>query len=112
MVTRVRYIEQKGTQIVDALKVGRLSVSLTDLHILAELLPEGQAETDLWNTLLHNDFSWKTALKILGWDPDGAMCVACGRSEAHTFYLRRQEFFCASCASKLGRDAVLLVGMA
>jgi len=109
MVTRVRYIEQKGTQIVDALKVGRLSMALADLHVLAELLPEGQPEIELWNTIVRNDFSRKATLKMLGWDPEGALCAACGRGDARHFYIRRQEFFCASCASKLGRDAVLLV---
>ena len=109
MVSRVRYIEQKGTQIVDALKVGRLAISLLDLHLLAELLPEGQREFDLWRSLLHNDFSWSATLKILGWDPEGALCAACGREKATTFLIRRQEFFCRSCASKLGREGVLLV---
>jgi recombinational DNA repair protein (RecF pathway) len=109
MVSRVRYIEQKGIQIVDALKVGRLAVALADLHLLAELLPEGQAEGDLWNALLQDIFSWRATLKILGWDPEGALCAVCARADAPHFYVRRQEFFCASCASKLGRDGVLLV---
>lgn len=109
MVTRVRYIEQKGTQIVDALKVGRLAVPILDLHLLAELLPEGQSETDIWRSLLQNDFSWGATLRILGWDPEGARCVSCGRANARAFFIRRQEFFCEPCASKLGRDGVLLV---
>lgn len=109
MVARVRYIEQKGTQIVDALKVGRVSINLVNLHFLAELLPEGQAENELWNTLLRDDFSWRLVLKILGWDPEGVVCVTCGKSDVRAFFIRRQEFFCQTCATKLGKNGVLLL---
>lgn len=109
MVSRVRYIEKNGTQIVDALKVGRLSISLTDLHFLAELLAEGQRELELWTMIVQKNFSWVTTLAALGWDPSGAICMTCGNRDAPYFYTRRQEFFCENCASKLDHDAVLLV---
>jgi recombinational DNA repair protein (RecF pathway) len=109
MVSRVRYIEKTGTQIVDALKVGRLPISLTDLHVLADLLPEGQAETELWTMMVREDFSWSSALRVLGWDPAEAVCATCGRATLRGFSIRRQEFFCESCASKLGNDAVVLL---
>ncbi|HVN26824.1 MAG TPA: recombination protein O N-terminal domain-containing protein [Candidatus Paceibacterota bacterium] len=108
MVTRVRYVEKGGTQIVDALKVGRLSMKPHDLHGLADVLAEGQPEYDLWTMLLGNDFSWPTALAMLGWDPRGAQCATCGRTDIAAFYPYRQEFFCQSCASRLGRDAISL----
>ncbi len=110
MVSRVRYIEQHGTQIVDALKVGRISsVSFLDLHFLAELLPEGQPEPELWSLMFQEAFSWPRVLSVLGWDPEGAVCAACGRNDVAAFYVRRQEYFCENCASKLERDAVLLL---
>jgi len=109
MVSQVRYVEKGGTQIVDALKIGRVgSLSFLDLHFLAELLPEGQPETDLWGLIVDGAFSWPDALAILGWDPTGALCATCGRT-GEAFYIRRQEFFCHSCASKLPRDAVILL---
>lgn len=109
MFSRIRYIEKHGTQIVDALKVGRLSIALTDLTMLAELLAEGQREDELWAGILREDFSWRQTLRMLGWDPEGARCAVCGKSNANYFYIHRQEFFCENCASKLARDAVLLI---
>ena len=109
MVARVRYIEKTGTQIVDALKVGRLTLSLMDLHALAELLPEGQAEFPLWSSLLQNHFSWTHALTILGWDPREAVCARCREQTVSAFYAARQEFFCASCSRKFSAGTLVVL---
>lgn len=92
MVSRVRYVEKGGTQIVDALKIGRAGgITFIDLHFLSQLLPEGQPEADLWSLIIDGVFTWPDALTILGWDPTGALCVTCGR-RAEAFYIRRQDF--------------------
>ncbi|HVM77287.1 MAG TPA: recombination protein O N-terminal domain-containing protein [Candidatus Paceibacterota bacterium] len=109
IVSRVRYVEKGGTQIVDALKIGRAgNINFLDLHFLAELLPEGQPESELWGMIVDGTFSWPDALALLGWDPTGAHCATCGRA-SEAFYTRRQEFFCRTCAARLPRDAVILL---
>jgi recombinational DNA repair protein (RecF pathway) len=105
-VTAVRIIEQHGTKVVDALKLGRANISLRDLASLSSLLGEWEPDVDLWRELIAAaNFSWANTLAILGWDPSGAVCAECGldaasqRQNALHFYIPRQEFFCASCAA-------------
>lgn len=117
-LAKVRFVERNGgngngAQIVDALKYGALEVSLANLHFLNQLLPEGEPERELWAELMRGPFSWRAILRILGWDPQEAVCEICGRGKkAEAFHVPRQEFFCAACASKLKRDTLLLLGNA
>ncbi len=119
-LVRVRFLARNGgngngVQIADALKYGKLAASLTDLHFLNKMLLEGEPDAALWNELTreHREqrFPWGSVLRILGWDPREAVCEECGKDrKAAAFYIPKQEFFCASCASKLERDALLLLG--
>jgi len=108
-LARVRYIDRNGTQIVDALKIERLRHGVNELHILSRLLPEALPEPSLWEMLRTGSFSWPLALEILGWDPREAQCIRCDAAKPPYFHLRRQEFFCNACASKLRNDEVILV---
>ncbi len=119
-LAKVRFVARSGengngVQIADALKYGRLAASPTDLHFLNKMLPEGEPDTALWNELTRERreqrFPWGNVLRILGWDPREAVCEECGKGrKAAAFYIPKQEFFCAPCASKLERDALLLLG--
>ncbi len=102
----MRFVEKSGLQIVDSLTSRRLRAAPPDLHALKELLPEGEPEPELWNLLKTDKFSWREALRILGWDPNGAQCATCGKT-AVAFHAPRQEMFCAACASKLPPGQVL-----
>jgi recombinational DNA repair protein (RecF pathway) len=106
----VRVIEQHGAQVIDALKIASTNTAIQDLSTLSNLLPEWQPDAELWAEL-QQPFSWQRVLAVLGWDPEGAECVRCGRMAAQHFHIPRQEFFCASCAvaSRFGRDKILLV---
>jgi recombinational DNA repair protein (RecF pathway) len=104
----VRFVEKGGTQIVDALKRGKTAIDLPDLRMLHAMTVDGEPDEALWTELTAANFSWPRALAAMGWDPTGAACEDCRRAVAY-FYLPRQEFFCASCASKLRRDGLLLV---
>jgi len=108
-LSRVRFVEVHGTQIVDALKTVRTPISLIDLHFLSEILPDGEPEPELWNMFATGQFSWAKTLQVLGWDPEGAACAQCNKEPARYFYIPRQEFFCSTCASKLKKDKVILV---
>jgi hypothetical protein len=85
------------------LKSSRVSVSPENLRFLGDLLPDMQAENDLWFCLVNMPFSWKETLRILGWDPQGARCALC-RHPALWFFIPRQEFLCDSCVSKMGKS--------
>ena len=108
-LSRVRFVEARGTQIVDALKTVRTSLSVTDLHFLSEILPDGEPEPKLWTMFANEGFSWTKTLQILGWDSEGVACAQCNKEPARYFYIPRQEFFCSACASKLKKDRVILV---
>jgi recombinational DNA repair protein (RecF pathway) len=112
IVAKVRFIETKGTQLIDALKSGRVTVPLGDLHFLSQLLPDAQPEPALWKLLTDGNFTWAAALAILGWDPADAECATCGARQPIYFYIARQEFYChthGDAALKTHRDAVLSI---
>jgi recombinational DNA repair protein (RecF pathway) len=110
-LSKVRFIETHGTQLIDALKNDRTTVSLQNLHLLSRLLPDAQPEPELWQALLGEQFSWPMVLSILGWDPAEAECSSCAALQPNYFYVPRQEFFCNRCVLKIPlkirRDAVL-----
>ncbi|MDP3894270.1 DNA repair protein RecO [Nocardioides sp.] len=131
-LVQLRMIEKNGLQVVDALKKSRLrslsyggqarnslsssyggqarnSLSLAELRFLGELLAEAEPEFAIWEMLVTGRFSWNTALKMLGWDPDFASCAVCPGT-ADVFHPRTQEFFCKDCASKLRSDEVIYLG--
>ncbi len=123
----VRIIEQRGTQVIDALKVARVDLPLADLSFLGHLLLEWEPDEALWRELRARVAVgtpaalsaavpaavrfWPRTLAILGWDPEGAPCAACGRGGAGRFFVPRQEFFCAPCAatSRLPKNDLLLI---
>jgi recombinational DNA repair protein (RecF pathway) len=109
IVAKVRFVEAKGTQIIDALKSQRLGVLLNDLHLLNQLLPDGEPEAELWEMLVGDRFAWPEVLAILGWDPENAQCAVCNARPPEYFYIPRQEFYCVRCASKVRRDAVISI---
>lgn len=123
-LVQLRMIEKNGLQVVDALKKSRLSscgepfdnaqdkpgrtISLAELCFLGELLAEAEPEFTIWEMLVAGRFSWNTALKVLGWDPDFASCAMCS-AKIGAFHPRTQEFFCKNCASKLRPDEVVYI---
>ena len=107
-IAKVRFVEKGGVRIVDALKMGKVGISPRDLAVLNRILPDTQADADLWRLLAHGPFSWRTVLAALGWDPKAAVCVQCGRRAAW-FFIPRQEFFCDTCVLKTGKSEVSFI---
>lgn len=106
---RVRLIEKNGLQIVDALKEARLGISLENLSLFSDLLPDGEAEPALWAHCRTGAFGWRIILRALGWDPNYAACGACGSPDIFSFHIPSQEFFCRPCTSKLDKGGILLL---
>lgn len=118
-LAKVRFVERHGgngngngmPQIADALAYGKLAADAAKLHFLNALLPEWEADAALWDELAAGRFAWPDILRMLGWDPNGAVCEECGkRKTIAAFYIPKQEFFCAACASKLDRNELILLG--
>ncbi|HUC31396.1 MAG TPA: recombination protein O N-terminal domain-containing protein [Candidatus Paceibacterota bacterium] len=109
IVAKVRFIETKGTQLIDALKSDRAALPLRDLHFLSQLLPDAEPEPALWELLASGDFGWARALGVLGWDPEDAECVVCGEKQPSYFYITRQEFYCRTHTSKAPQSAVISI---
>ncbi len=109
MISTVRILETKGTQLIDALKSDRLSASMNGLYALSQLLPEGEPEPSLWEMVTTQRLSWKKILSVLGWNPEEANCAVCENRAPNYFYIPRQEFYCSLCASKVRRDAVISI---
>ncbi len=55
-VVKVRFIEKTGVQVVDALKVAQVGISLADLAALDRLIPEMEADAPLWEQILEGRF--------------------------------------------------------
>jgi recombinational DNA repair protein (RecF pathway) len=106
MLSDVRLVENKNMQIVDALKIRRLAIPPGDLARLGRLLAEGEPDEDLWAAATAARWSWSAVLGALGWHPQEATCVLCGR-RPEAFSVASQEFFCELCASKLPADALI-----
>ncbi len=102
-MAKVRFIDKGSAQIVDALKSSRIEISPESLILLGDLLPDLQADPELWQLLVRPPFSWDGILRVLGWDPQGALCALC-RHKASWFFIPRQEFLCNACVSKMGKS--------
>lgn len=102
-VVRARFVDKGSAQVVDVLKSFHVNIPPGDLKLLSDLLPDMQADNELWFHLVHQPFSWRDVLQMLGWDPRGALCVLCSR-EATWFFMSRQEFLCDVCVSKMGKS--------
>jgi len=107
-MAKVRFIDKGSAQIVDALKSSRVDIPPGDLKLLGDLLPDMQADDELWSLLARPPFSWEAVLRTLGWDPRGALCALCNR-KATWFFIPRQEFLCDACVSKMGKSKVLYI---
>lgn len=106
LLSDVRLVENKNLQIVDALKTRRIALPLSHLPRLARLLSEGEPDEELWVAVTGLAWSWNRVLGALGWHPQEASCVLCGR-RPEAFSAASQEFFCELCALKLPPDALI-----
>lgn len=97
-LARVRIVENRDMHVVDALRVRSVAAPVPALSLICDLLPEWDADENIWESLLRDDFSWESALRALGWDPSHAVCGWCATGRARAFHIASQEYVCASCA--------------
>lgn len=115
-LVKIRLVGNGAWQVVDALKFSKVLVGPPDLYLLNQLLPEADFDFELWEMLLKGNpstssgldstsssqvkFSWPGILKILGWDPEHAICEICQNEEPRYFNIRHQGFVGEGCYGK------------
>lgn len=103
----LRLIEKNDLSIVDALKEKNLNWQLSNILHLNTMLSENDTDPELWH-LLSTAPSWKKILRILGWDPQEAVCEECGGTPPAHFDTRNQRFFCARCYAFIPEKATII----
>lgn len=108
---RVRLIEKKSFQIVDAKEIAALPHSSRSVE-LAEFIKATTAEFEpdakLWYDIVRagdelrtkGNFSYIPILRSLGFDPHFATCRACEEKPVKYFSLKNLSFLCARCAER------------
>lgn len=109
-VADIRLIEKNGLQVVDALKKGMSAMFVSDLYLLNKILAGGEPEEELWDKVNSGGFSWLNTLKILGWDPEFALCSVCAMNKPDAFSITGQEFFCRKCSLNSRQKELLCIG--
>jgi recombinational DNA repair protein (RecF pathway) len=109
---KIRLIEKNGFQVVDALNFDKVEISPENsvfLQFIKEMTFEFQPDKQLWFYLRRKKFSYRQVLKILGFDPDFAVCQICGRKSVAYFSKTEQTFFCRQCAFKIPKNDLILL---
>ena len=112
-VISARLVEKNELQLVDALKVGETSLTLTDLYRVDYLLEDEQPDREIWNILLAKSFDWIRLLSIAGWDGRHATCSRCFSKNIYFFDLLNQVYLCEKCqAYQTAENSLLLIMIA
>jgi recombinational DNA repair protein (RecF pathway) len=109
-LVRVRLVEKKGVQIVDALLEHRLISRQTPkaealellgvARLIGELTHIYQPDAQLWEVIRSGNLMSRALLRVLGFDPDHAQCQQCRGGHPQHFILRDSTYLCASCFTK------------
>lgn len=123
----VRLIEGRGFQIADALIVDRrpllkntpedLLKSLKLIQFINEMTVELQPDHNFWlatkkamsGPLNDEKNLYRHLLKILGFDPEFAVCFSCRKKPVKYFFKEDQAFFCGQCIRKIPKDELVLI---
>jgi recombinational DNA repair protein (RecF pathway) len=107
-LAQIRLINKNSFQVADALKDRSLYKrwrELSILHLVKELVGEGQPDEELWNFLIGGELNGEKALAILGFDGQFASCGSCGVKSPTHFLLADLDYSCLPCFVKSGRPA-------
>jgi recombinational DNA repair protein (RecF pathway) len=106
-IARVRLVEKKGVQIVDAMSeyryiheqtpTARALELLGMARLLTELTHPGQPDESLWQLISSRELVGKKLLVAIGFDPEHARCSRCERSAPSHFLLREEQYICKDC---------------
>lgn len=100
-LVKLRLVGERNFQIADALAVNKFPYQVLPLlSFIKEMTLEGEADERLWlavkSNLATGKIDYKPLLTILGFDPQFASCLFCGRRPEY-FETREMAFCCQSC---------------
>lgn len=113
MISTVRLVQKNGFQIVDALLERNLAKDTEPKNIreliavarlILEMTSEGQAEPELWSLLQEGDILSKRFLKVMGFDPEHAVCNQCCAKAPSSFILRDAIYVCQKCLINYSKE--------
>jgi len=97
-VVHARLIKKNKFQIADVVRIRRLSESyLPIIRLLHMIVPEGEPDHVLWEYLQNKNVTLRGALMVLGFDPEGAECIVCGKTAELAFSPDNMGYICRSC---------------
>ena len=101
-IIKIRLVEKKGLQLVDALKEREVQSLSNSRELESDEGGHTMSPPDLYllNQILHEAER----------DPAAADCVRAGcTGTPAAFHIKTQEFYCSACASKVRRNEVILL---
>ena len=107
-IIQVRLIQKNRFHAADAVQTGTFpknSDSLAVLRLVKDLTGEGQQDPEMWELLKSGTATGISALSVLGFDSQFAVCENCGNEKPSHFVFGRLEYYCMSCFSKCGSPA-------
>jgi recombinational DNA repair protein (RecF pathway) len=119
-LVRVRLVEKKGVQIVDAMRefryieeetpTARALELLGMARLLSELTHPGQPDDELWQLIASRQLTGKKLLAALGFDPEHARCSRCDQPRPSHFLLREEQYMCKECFGSRAQAGVSTSG--
>lgn len=110
-LVRIRLVERKGVQVVDAMRIAPRHVSagtsgeevsniialLGVVRLIDKMTDVYHPDTELWNLIEKGSLASAATLKILGFDPAYAHCRHCNAGNPAHFLIGDAEYVCANC---------------
>jgi len=107
MLSRVRLVEKKGVQVVDALaekafisaKTKPLVASefINASRLINEMAQPFHPDAELWDLIIRNRLVSAELLRVLGFDSAHASCNQCQQAQPKHFLLRDMVYLCSKC---------------
>jgi len=112
VISTVRLVEKNGFQVVDAMlerdvKKGLEPKQVRELievsRLIREMTSVEQSEPELWSLLEDGDILSKRFLKVMGFDPEHAVCNSCDAKSPSSFILKDAMYLCRNCLTTTNR---------
>jgi len=89
-------------------KLHRLQELLNIFALIQETASPEQPDQELWELLENGKVFSKEILKVIGLDPDHAICNQCESARPTHFLIKEGYYLCSSCLNQPNRDKLML----
>jgi DNA repair protein RecO (recombination protein O) len=114
----IRLVIKNGIQVVDAMMKMNFAFKqeprkIKDLiavaRLIREMTQENQTEPELWSLIEEGDILSKRLLKVMGFDPEHALCSKCDANKPSSFILKDAIYLCSKCILSYNRNLYVSV---